>query len=98
GYKVGLIRKDNRASFEMDCKHELQYFEDKGYCTMAYESLIGRGHIRILSEEEKLPALKLLMAHYHNGKDMPFSTAAIQRTIVYALKVESVTGKRKAVK
>ncbi|WP_298530184.1 hypothetical protein [uncultured Ruminococcus sp.] len=23
GYKVGLIRKDNRASFEMDCKHEL---------------------------------------------------------------------------
>ena len=44
GYKVGLIRKDNRASFEMDCKHELQYFEDKGYCTMAYESVIGRGH------------------------------------------------------
>ena len=44
GYKVGLIQKDNRASFEMDCKHELQYFEDKGYCTMAYESVIGRGH------------------------------------------------------
>ena len=44
GYKVGLIRKDNRASFEMDCKHELQYFEDKGYCTMAYESVIGKGH------------------------------------------------------
>ena len=44
GYKVGLIWKDNRASFEMDCKHELQYFEDNGYCTMAYESVIGRGH------------------------------------------------------
>ena len=98
GYKVGLIRKDNRASFEMDCKHELQYFEDKGYCTMAYESVIGRGHIRILSEEEKLPALKLLMAHYHDGKDMPFSTAAIPRTLVYALEVESITGKRKPVK
>ena len=98
GYKVGLIQKDNRASFEMDCKHELQYFEDKGYCTMAYESVIGRGHIRILSEEEKLPALKLLMAQYHNGKDMPFSTAAIPRTLVYALEVESITGKRKPVK
>ena len=57
GYKVGLIHKDNRASFEMDCKHELQYFEDKGYCTMAYESVIGRGHIRILPDEEKIPAL-----------------------------------------
>jgi len=29
---------------------------------------------------------------------MPFSTAAIPRTLVYALEVESATGKRKAVK
>ncbi|WP_298530186.1 pyridoxamine 5'-phosphate oxidase family protein [uncultured Ruminococcus sp.] len=65
---------------------------------MAYESVIGRGHIRILSEEEKLLALKLLMAHYHDGKDMSFNTAAIPRTLVYALEVESVTGKRKPVK
>lgn len=95
GYKVGLIKNDNRASFEMDCKHQLQYFADKGYCTMAYESVIGRGRLRILSDEEKLPALKLLMAHYHNGADMPFGTAAVSRTLVYALDVESVTGKRK---
>ncbi len=49
-------------------------------------------------DHEKLPALKLLMAHYHNGKDMPFSTAAIPRTLVYAFEVESITGKRKPVK
>ena len=97
GYKVGLIHKDNRASFEMDCKHELQYFEDKVYCTMAYESVIGRGRIRILSDEEKLPALKLLMAHYHDGKGIEFNTAAVSRTLVYALEVENVTGKRKSV-
>ena len=30
GYKIDLIKKDNRASFEMDCKHQLQYFEEKG--------------------------------------------------------------------
>ena len=29
GHKVALIKKDNRASFEMDCKHKLQYFKDK---------------------------------------------------------------------
>lgn len=52
GYKVELIKKDNRASFEMDCKHQLQYFEEKGYCTMAYESVIGSGRIRILEEEK----------------------------------------------
>ena len=37
GMKLDLIRKDNRASFEMDGKHQLQYFEEQGYCTMAYE-------------------------------------------------------------
>ena len=38
------------------------------------------------------------MSHYHNGKDMPFSTAAIPRTLVYALEVDIITGKRKACK
>ena len=95
GYKVELIKKDNRASFEMDCKHQLQYFGEKGYCTMAYESVIGRGRIRILKEEEKLDALKKLMAHYHMGKEAYFNPAAISRTLVYVLEVEKITGKRK---
>ncbi len=54
----------------MDCKHQLQYFEEKGYCTMAYESVIGRGHIRILDEEEKLEALKKLMGDYHKDNNI----------------------------
>ena len=95
GYKADLIKKDNRASFEMDCKHQLQYFEEKGYCTMAYESVIGRGRIRILDEEEKMDALKKLMDHYHMGKDVYFNPAAISRTLVYVLEVEKITGKRK---
>ena len=36
GQKLQLIEKDNRASFEMDCSHELQYFEERGSCTYAY--------------------------------------------------------------
>ena len=95
GHKVNLIKKDNRASFEMDCKHQLQYFEEKGYCTMAYKSVIGRGRIRILAEEEKLDAIKKLMNHYHQGKEAYFNPAAIPRTLVYVLEVEKITGKRK---
>ena len=56
GYKVDLMKRDNRASFEMDCNHLLQYFEDKGYCTMSYESIIGKGKIRILNPDEKINA------------------------------------------
>lgn len=95
GYKVDLIKKDNRASFEMDCMHQLQYFEEKGYCTMAYESVIDSGRIRILEEEEKMDALKSIMAHYHMGKDVYFNPAAISGTLVYVLEVEKITGKRK---
>ena len=95
GTKVEIMRKDNRASFEMDTKHELQYYEEKGYCTMSYESIIGRGRIRILPEDEKMNALKKLMGHYHKSEDTYFNPAAISRTLVYSLEVEEMTAKRK---
>ena len=95
GTKVDIMKKDNRASFEMDTKHELQYYEEKGYCTMSYESIIGRGRIRILPEDEKMNALKKLMGHYHKSEDTYFNPAAISRTLVYSIEVEEMTAKRK---
>ena len=95
GTKVDIMKKDNRASFEMDTKHELQYYEEKGYCTMSYESVIGRGRIRILPEEEKMNALKKLMGHYHKSEDTYFNPAAISRTLVYSLEVEEMAAKKK---
>ena len=95
GHKIDLIKKDNRASFEMDCKHQLQYFDDIGYCTMSYESVIGIGKIRILKDEEKMQALRKLMDHYHPDENAYFNPAAVERTMVYTLEVEKITGKRK---
>ena len=98
GHKVDLMRADNRAAFEMDCGHQLQYFEEKGYCTFAYESVMGHGHITILEEPEKEEALKLLMEQYHPGENAYFDPAAIPRTLVYKLTIEEMTGKRKELK
>ena len=98
GCKLDLIRRDNRASFEMDCSHQLQYFEDRGYCTFAYESVIGRGHITILDEDAKATALDELMRHYHDGEAAYYTPAALARTTVYKLTVEAITGKRKELK
>ena len=95
GTKVDIMKKDNRASFEMDTKNELQYYEERGYCTMSYESIIGRGRIRILPEDEKMNALKKLMGHYHKSEDTYFNPAAMSRTLVYSLEVEEMTAKRK---
>lgn len=104
GHKLDLIRRDNRAAFEMDCSHRLQYFEDKGYCTYAYESVMGKGIIRLLDDESeeaveaKVKALTLLMDHYHPGKEAYFNKAAIPRTAVYYMDVTEITGKRKVPK
>ena len=65
---------------------------------MSYESVIGKGRVRILAEEEKQAALEILMDHYHPGKHTYFNPAAVPRTLVYALTVEEMTGKRKRIK
>ena len=98
GHKVDLMKADNRASFEMDCSHQLQYFEEKGYCTYSYESVMGYGHITILEESEKEEALKYIMEQYHPGENAYFNRAAIPRTLVYKLTVEGMTAKRKELK
>lgn len=95
GHKMDLIKADPRASFEMDCDHILQYFEDKGYCTMVYASVMGKGYIRMMSGDEKEKALQKLMDQYHPDGHAYFNAAAIKRTAVYCLEVESMTGKRK---
>lgn len=95
GRKTELLKEGLKASFEMDTKHEIEYDEGRGYCTYYFESVMGRGTVHILNDDEKFEALKKLMDHYHPGANAYFNTAAIPRTLVYALKVEEMTGKRK---
>jgi nitroimidazol reductase NimA-like FMN-containing flavoprotein (pyridoxamine 5'-phosphate oxidase superfamily) len=95
GHKTDLLKEGGKASFEMDTRHELSYDESKGYCTYYFESVMGKGTIHILGEDEKFAALEKLMDHYHPGMNAYFNPAAMPRTLVYCLKVEEMTGKRK---
>lgn len=95
GYKVGLIKDGAAVSFEMDTNHLLQYFEERGYCTMAYESVMGHGRVKVLGDDEKRDALARIMDHYHPGRNAYFNPAAMPRTLVYAVEIESLTAKRK---
>ncbi len=96
GTKYDLIEKDNRASFEMDCSHRLVTDAERGYCTMDYESVIGQGHIEMLSDDEKYNALCSIMQHYHQDAFV-FDQAAMPRTKVFKLVVENVTGKSRCI-
>lgn len=94
GKKYELLEKDNRAAFEMDTAHRLVSDEEKGYCTMEYESVIGTGRLEIVSDEEKMEALTVMTDHYHE-KHFEFSPAAMPRTTAMKLIVETMTGKRR---
>lgn len=94
GTKLNLIRKDNRATFEMDCEHKLVLDEENGNCTMNYKSVIGKGIIEFVPDEEKLNALKILMTHYRR-EDFPFNEKVVPRTAVFKLTVSEMTGKKR---
>lgn len=94
GRKYELMERDSRAGFEMDCAHRLVMDEEKGMCTMEYESVIGRGRLSVVPEEEKYDALcRLMRQYYPEGK--AFNQGAIPRTKVFRLTVEEMTGKRR---
>ena len=96
GRKIELMKKNNLASFEMDCRHQLQYKAEQGMCTFAYESIIGHGTIHMIEDaDEKMQALKILMNHYYPGENKYFNPAAIPRTAVYCLEVIQMSGKKK---
>ncbi len=92
GKKYQLISKDNRAAFEMDCSHKLVTDITHGLCAMEYESVMGKGIIEFVPDEEKYDALCILMKHYHQ-ENFPFNKSVMTRTKVFKLTVEEVTGK-----
>lgn len=94
GKKYELFARDNRVSFEMDCAHRLVTESDTGNCTMEYESVIGRGHVEMIPDDEKYEALLILMRHYRK-EDFPFNKAVMPQTKVFKLVVEEMTGKKR---
>ncbi|MDE7334365.1 MAG: pyridoxamine 5'-phosphate oxidase family protein [Lachnospiraceae bacterium] len=94
GKKYDLIKKNDKASFEMDCSTRLVTILEDGNCTMNYESVIGRGRVEILPENEKERALDILMRHYRE-ENFPYNKAVIPQTTVFKLTVEKCSGKRR---
>lgn len=100
GYKYDVLARDCRVAFEMDCGHHLASDRSRGYCTMEYSSVIGRGRIEIVADrDEKIRALTILTDNYHRAEGhFEFNQQAVDRTTVMALKVEAMTAKRRVVK
>ncbi len=94
GKKVGLLRANPEVCFEFDIDHGIVRGENGCDWSTRYQSVIGFGKAVIIeSIEEKRDALDILMANYSDGVfDYPF--ASIERTFVFKVEIESVTGKQ----
>ena len=92
GRKYELLRRNPQVAFACDCGHRLVTDAARGYCTMEYESVIGRGRLELVPESEKEHGLSVLMAHY--DRTLEWSRAAVARTCVMRLTVTAMTGKR----
>lgn len=90
GRKIDLIRKNSKASFEIDLKHELVKGEKACDFSYKYQSLMGVGNIGIVKDEEgKIHGLDVLMNKFAQGKKLEYNEALLNRMAVIKLEVET---------
>lgn len=92
GRKVELFRRGGRAGFELDCAHRLVRAEKACGYTEMYKSIIGTGRPYEVPEEEKLAAMKTVMAHYTDA-ELEYDPAMMARVRLFALEVEELSCK-----
>lgn len=100
GHKLDLLHRDPRVTFEMDANHVLYSDRERGYCTMNYRSVMGRGEAAFISDPAaKEHDLTIMTDHYHR-EHFAFNPAAILRTEVLEIRVDfaTVTAKHKQTK
>lgn len=96
GRKAMAIKARPEAVFEMDCGHSLIRGDYSCAFSYAYRSLMGTGHLRLLtSREEQIRGLTLLMEQIAPKEQVHFSEDALERTAVYCLESRDYTAKKR---
>ena len=94
GKKIDLIRKNNKACFEIEDSYKI--VEDEISCnwTTKYRSLIGYGEIEIVNDfDQKKQGLDVIMKQ-HGKMENSYSDKLINRVLILKLNIKSVTGKQ----
>ena len=95
GLKLDLIKQDNRVGFAADCSHRLITGEKACNYSMKYESVMGRGVVRVCADNErKIQGLRAIMGHYTPEREFTFTEQQLASICVLHLEVREITGKR----
>lgn len=95
GRKVAAFRNGGAVAFEMDCGHALRGADTACGHSYTYQSIMGSGTIRELTEAgAKRAALELIMEHMTGRGSWDMPDASLERTAVFAIQADQWTGKR----
>ncbi len=99
GKKIDIIRKNNKACFQVEIDIELTRGKKACNWGIYYRSVVAFGNIEILEEtSEKIKGLDVIMTHYSNGDRFEYDENILKRTLVLKMTVNKVTGKSKTLK
>lgn len=95
GRKVDALRAATEVAFEMDCGHKLLENELPCDYSFTYQSILGAGQVRELTEvSEKEQALNCLMLHMA-GKTFSFEPAMLKSVVVFEIEASVFSGKKR---
>lgn len=93
GRKIDILKKNNRVCFEFDLTGGVEKSGRPCGWGIAYESVIGTGTARFLTDqEEKQKVLALLFTRY-SEQTMPVPSENVQKTTIIQVTIEEITGK-----
>lgn len=94
GKKLDLLKCNSKVAFEMDCPDKLIEGDKACYSTMTFESVCGNGTLETVGDDEKIPAMRLLMRQYSDKREFDFDAFEVKAVTVLKLTVNELTGKR----
>jgi len=95
GRKLDIIRENPKVGFELDCGYVPVLTEEACGCTAGYKSVIGNGHVDILTDEkEKITGLESLMKQFSGRDGYSYNEAHLKAVCVIRLTVEKLSCKQ----
>jgi len=95
GMMIDYLEANDAVCFEME--HDVRMLPDEDSAcrwSVSYVSVIGFGRVReVTAPEEKIAALGSIMRQY-SGKAWNFDAAAVGKTRIWRIVVESLTGRQ----
>ena len=95
GKKIDLIRQNAEISFEVEEKVEITTGERACDWSTRYRSVIGHGHMEILSDDaSKQLGLEVLMDQHGAPELKEFEPKNMKAMVILKLTIDSMTGKQ----